>query len=97
MACPWNFKVCEFYLASPVACAAGVSGGKLKKTIEGIMANRFAREMSFGRRALLASAAVVAIAGPTVIGLINMPRGSAQSQTGGPKAPANLENESRVS
>jgi beta-lactamase regulating signal transducer with metallopeptidase domain len=28
-------KVCEFYLASPVACAAGVTGGELKETNRG--------------------------------------------------------------
>ena len=39
-------KVCEFYLASPVACAAGVTGGELKKRIEGILTNRFTRELS---------------------------------------------------
>src|ERR1022692_3965314 len=42
-------KVCEFYLASPVACAAGVTGGELKKRIEGIMTNRFTRKLSNAR------------------------------------------------
>jgi uncharacterized protein (TIGR03435 family) len=59
-----------------------VTGGELKKRIEGIMENRFAREIGFGKRALLASAALLAIAGPIAIGLMNIPRGSAQLQTG---------------
>src|ERR1019366_1565178 len=52
-------KVCEFYLASPVACAAGVTGVELKKRIEGIMTNGFARELSYGKKILLASAAIL--------------------------------------
>ena len=76
-------KVCEFYLASPVACAAGVTGGELKKRIEGIMTNRFTRELSFGKKILLVTAAILVIAGPIIVGLMNPPQGRAQSQTGG--------------
>jgi uncharacterized protein (TIGR03435 family) len=72
-------KVCEFYLASPVACAAGVTGGELKKRIEGIMTNRFTRELSYVKRLLLASAAVFIIATPIAVGLLNPPRGRAQA------------------
>jgi uncharacterized protein (TIGR03435 family) len=64
-------KVCEFYLASPVICAAGVTGGELKKRIEGIMANRFTRKMNFGKKLLLAAAAVVAVACPFLFGVVN--------------------------
>ena len=63
-------KVCEFYLASPVACAAGVTGGELKKRIEGIMRSRYTRELSYGRRILLAAAAVAAVGAPIAIGLL---------------------------
>jgi len=76
-------KVCEFYLASPVACAAGVTGGELKKRIEGIMTNRFTRKLSYGKKILLASAAILVISGPVVVGLLNPPPGRAQSQAGG--------------
>ena len=76
-------KVCEFYLASPVTCAAGVTGGELKKRIEGIMTNRLTRELSYGKKILLASAAILVVAGPIVVGLINAPQGRAQSQAGG--------------
>jgi uncharacterized protein (TIGR03435 family) len=65
-------KVCEFYLASPVACAAGVTGGELKRRIEGIMANRFTRELNLGRKLLLAVVAMVAVAGPIAIGFTNL-------------------------
>jgi uncharacterized protein (TIGR03435 family) len=65
-------KVVEFYLASPVACAAGVTGGELKRRIEGIMANRFTRELNLGRKLLLAVVAMVAVAGPIAIGFTNL-------------------------
>ena len=55
-------KVCEFYLASPVACAAGVTGGELKKRIEGIMSSPFTRKLSFGKKLLLATVALAAVA-----------------------------------
>ena len=74
-------KVCEFYLAAPVACAAGVTGGELKKRIEGIMANRFIGKLSHGKKMLLALAAVLAIAGPVAVGLMNAPGGRAQAQS----------------
>jgi uncharacterized protein (TIGR03435 family) len=75
-------KVCQFYLASPVAWAAGVTGGELRKRIEGIMTNRFTRNLSYGKKILLATAAIVVIAGPIAVGLLNPPRGRAQSKAG---------------
>jgi hypothetical protein len=75
-------RVCEFYLAAPAACAAGVTGGELKKRIQGIMTNQFARNLSYGRKILLASVAILVMAGPIVCGLLNPARGRAQSQTG---------------
>jgi uncharacterized protein (TIGR03435 family) len=44
------------------------------------MENRFLRTLSFGKRALLASVAILAVTGPVVVGLMNPPRGRAQSQ-----------------
>jgi uncharacterized protein (TIGR03435 family) len=64
-------KVCEFYLASPVACAAGVTGGDLRRRIEGIMTNHHIRRLGLGKRLLLSSAAVFAIAAPVAIGVLN--------------------------
>ena len=72
-------KVCEFYLASPVPCAAGVTGGELKKRIEGIMANRFGSKLGFGKRALLAMAALVSVLSPLAIGVMH-PLHGAQEQ-----------------
>ena len=73
-------KVCEFYLSSPAPCAVGVTGGELKKRIEGIMANRFISKLSYGKKMLLASAAVLVIAAPIAVGLLNPRRGRAQAQ-----------------
>jgi uncharacterized protein (TIGR03435 family) len=63
-------KVCEFYLSAP-PCAAGVTGGELKKRIEGIMENRFGLKLGFGKRAFLAAAAIVAVAVPLALGVIH--------------------------
>jgi bla regulator protein BlaR1 len=71
--------VCEFYLTSPLACAAGVTGADLRKRVEGIMANRFVCGLSFGKKALLAGAGLLAIAGPIAVGLMVPPRSVAQS------------------
>ncbi|MGD0499930.1 MAG: M56 family metallopeptidase [Bryobacteraceae bacterium] len=75
-------KVCEFYLASPVACAAGVTGGELKKRIEGIMTNRFTRKLSFGKKLMLAAAGIMFIALPIGVSLMNPKGGRAQSLAG---------------
>ncbi len=64
-------KVCEYYVASPIACAAGVTGGELKKRVEGIMMNRFARNLSLGKKLMLAAGAVAAVAGPMAFGIVS--------------------------
>ena len=73
-------KVCEFYLASDSPCAAGVTGGELKRRIEEIMGNRYTRELSYGKRILLAAAAVAALGVPIAIGLLYAPAGRARTQ-----------------
>jgi uncharacterized protein (TIGR03435 family) len=60
-------KVVEFYLASPVACAAGVSGGELKRRIESIMTNRIAVRLNFTKKAALALAGIAALGAPLVV------------------------------
>jgi uncharacterized protein (TIGR03435 family) len=72
-------KVCEFYLASPVACAAGVTGGELKKRIEAIMSNRSALRLNFARKMMLVTAGLTALAAPLVVGISNAPAIRAQS------------------
>jgi bla regulator protein BlaR1 len=83
-------KVCKYYLESPLVCVAGVTGANLKKRIEGIMTHRIANQLDFGRKLLLATLGVAAVAGPIVIGLLNPPRSRAQSPAGA-AAPKSFE------
>jgi bla regulator protein blaR1 len=73
-------KVCEFYLESPLACAAGVTGSNLKKRIEEIMLHRIANQLNFAKKMLLVGVGLAAIASPVVIGVMNPVASHAQSQ-----------------
>ncbi len=73
-------NVCRFYLASPLTSVSGVTGADLKLRIAAIVANRTASGLDFGRKLLLASAAVAAIAGPLAVGIIYAPASHAQSK-----------------
>jgi bla regulator protein BlaR1 len=73
-------NVCKFYVSSPLACAPGVTGADLKKRIESIVANRTARNLTVGRRSLLISTVVLAVAGPVAVGVLSAVPGRAQSQ-----------------
>jgi uncharacterized protein (TIGR03435 family) len=72
-------QVCEFYLQAPLACVSGVSGADLKKRIEAIMKRGIAQKLDFGKRLLLATVAMAAVAGPVVVGLLSAPQIRAQS------------------
>ncbi|HEY6347648.1 MAG TPA: M56 family metallopeptidase [Bryobacteraceae bacterium] len=63
-------KICEFYVASPLDCVAGVSGGNLKRRIEEIMRHRMVQKLSGGKKLLLAALAVLAVAAPTTVGVL---------------------------
>ena len=78
-------SVCKFYLESPLACAAGVTGADLKKRIEEIMNHRSGKKLDTSKRMLLTAFGIAAVAGPIVIGLVNAPSSRAQEQ---PKPPA---------
>jgi beta-lactamase regulating signal transducer with metallopeptidase domain len=62
-------KVCQFYMASKLACVPGVSGANLKIRLEGIMKNQKAVELSRGRKWLLGALALAAVSVPVVSGL----------------------------
>jgi len=64
-------KVCEFCLASPLACMSGVAGGDLKKRMVHIMTERMLHRLDFGRKLLLGAVGLAAIAGPIAFGLAN--------------------------
>jgi bla regulator protein BlaR1 len=78
-------KVCEFYVASPLECVAGVSGGNLRKRIEEIMNHRIVQKLSGGKKLLLAGVGIFAAAAPIVVGILNAPAIRAQSQPLMPK------------
>jgi len=64
-------KVCEFCLASPLACMSGVAGGDLKKRMVHIMTERMLHKLDFGGKLLLGAAGLAALAAPIAFGLIN--------------------------
>jgi hypothetical protein len=66
-------KVCKFYVQSPIACAAGVSGANLKKRIEAIMRGSDAPRLGGAKKIVLAMAGVVAFAGPVAAGFLARP------------------------
>jgi uncharacterized protein (TIGR03435 family) len=80
-------KVCEFcVVGSPLACLSGVTGSDLKRRMVYIMTERMARKLDFGRKLLLSTAGVLALALPLVFGLVHAPQIRAQEQaatTGG--------------
>src|SRR5271169_5786281 len=61
-------KVCEFCVASPLACVSGVTGADLKKRMVHIMSEHVVRKLDFSRRLLLTGAALLAIAVPIAFG-----------------------------
>jgi hypothetical protein len=81
-----NDKICELYLASPLACVAGVTGGDLKRRIEEIMRNRAAQRLNYAKKAILAVAATAAVVTPIVVGIANTPSVPAQSSPPAPSA-----------
>jgi len=72
-------RICEIYLTSPLICVSGIAGSNLKKRIEDIMRNRVALNLSLSRALLLAVAAIVALAGPILVGVTRVNAGESQS------------------
>lgn len=63
-------NVCKLYVESPLACVSGVSGASIRRRIETIMSNRRVKGLTRAKKFLLASAGVLALAGPVAIGLV---------------------------
>ena len=76
-------KVCEFCLASPLACVSGVTSSDLKKRMVRIMTERFTHKLNAGRKLLLAAIGVAVVAGPLLWGLITAPQVRAQKTQAG--------------
>lgn len=63
-------NVCKFYMESPLACAAGVTGADLKKRIKEILTPKILRPLTPAGKIALAVAGVAAIATPLIIGVL---------------------------
>jgi bla regulator protein BlaR1 len=72
-------NICKLYVESPLVCVSGVTGSKLKKRIEAIMANRNVRRLNFAKKIALTVAGIVALAVPIAVGVLNAPLIRAQS------------------
>jgi hypothetical protein len=51
-------------------CVSGVTGSNLKQRIEAIMINRIGTRLNLARKIAIASAAILALAGPVLVGMI---------------------------
>jgi len=72
---PWAYAdsivaVCRFYMKSPIACAAGVSGANLKDRVERIVRNPIARRLSRVKISALATLASATVLTPLAVGLL---------------------------
>jgi uncharacterized protein (TIGR03435 family) len=81
-------KICELYLASPLACVAGVTGANLKRRIQAILSGRIAADLTFARKVFLATAGLTALVAPLVFGMISARPVRAQLQAAGATQPA---------
>ena len=72
-------NVCKFYVESPLACAAGVTGSDLKRRIVRIMTEQVTHKLDLTRKILLTIAGTVALAVPLIFGLIRVDKAQAQS------------------
>jgi beta-lactamase regulating signal transducer with metallopeptidase domain len=84
-------KVCRFYLRSPLACAAGVSGGNLKTRVARIMTGAAGARLGVRKAALMSAAAGLAVSAPLAAGLIAALPAAARTAilaNAGPQGPA---------
>lgn len=63
-------NVCKFYVEAPLNCMSGITGSDLKKRIVRIMSQHRGHPLGRGMKALLATAALVAVGLPLSFGLV---------------------------
>jgi uncharacterized protein (TIGR03435 family) len=73
-------KICQFYLASPVACVARVTGSDLEKRIVRIMTQEITLHLSLHKKLLLMIAGTVAIGLPVALCIGHAAEKPAQTQ-----------------
>jgi uncharacterized protein (TIGR03435 family) len=71
-------KICEFCIASPLACVPGVTGADLKKRVAYIVTKNLSRKLDFSRKLLLSIAGLSAVAAPITFGLLHSPQSRAE-------------------
>ena len=65
-------NVCRFCVEAPLKCVSGVGRGDIGKRIERIMGCQEPLGLNAGRKLLLASAGLAALAIPVLVGLLNV-------------------------
>ena len=70
-------KTCRFCVESPLRCVSGITGAGLNKRIVSIMTMKMIDKLSPGRKFLLLSIGVAAVATPLVLGEVKAMLGSA--------------------
>jgi bla regulator protein BlaR1 len=78
-------KVCRLYTESPLRCVSGVTGADVKKRLRAILAGNTARELTLGRKTVLAAIGLATFAGPLVLGMLSAPQARAQSEIESPR------------
>jgi protein involved in polysaccharide export with SLBB domain/beta-lactamase regulating signal transducer with metallopeptidase domain len=81
-------RVCEFYLALPLAIVSRVTGSNLKTRIEDIMTPRIIRKIGNRRKLLLVFAAVVLVVAPVLFGMATAPARTPQHSIPGLSIPS---------
>ena len=66
-------KVCRFCIRSPLACASGASGADLAKRLRQVMAGEKVCDPGPARKAMLATALVLALGLPVAAGFVSAP------------------------
>ncbi len=77
-------KVCEFYVESPLSCVSGVTGADLKRRLADILERHATFRLSFGKKVLLASAGLIAVAVPIISGQASSAMAAQSSTTATP-------------
>jgi bla regulator protein BlaR1 len=70
--------VCQYYVATPLDCVAGVSGADLKKRVRAIMQYRSENRLHLIKQALLLMVGVAVVVSPVIVGVLTPLRTDAQ-------------------
>jgi bla regulator protein BlaR1 len=70
-------KVCEFCISARFDCIAGIRGSDLKARIEAVMMNRTSLKLSYPKKALLATGAILSILSVVLAGSMRHPQAAA--------------------